>query len=296
MEWMRSLRGAIAYMEKNLLENISAEDVAYEVNMSSFYLQKGFKIMTGYSISEYIRYRRLYLAALDVISDKEKVIDLAFKYGYETPESFTKAFTRFHGISPQQMKGDTSRIRTFLPLKINIVIQGGHDMDYVIEKMSGFKVIGFEREFSFESSYQEIPKFWDEFCDKYCKSLSQLGKPGNEAEQVVCDCKIGEYGVCIDDLGEDGKFRYLIAGIYKGGEVPEGMTVYELPDMEWAKFRCIGSLPGALQAVNTKVFREWLPENPDYEIAMGVNIEWYAKGDTASADYESGIWLPIKRK
>ena len=91
-------------------------------------------------------------------------------------------------------------------------------------------------------------------------------------------------------------YRYLIAGIYKGGEVPEGMTVYELPDMEWAKFRCIGSLPGALQAVNTKVFREWLPENPDYEIAMGVNIEWYAKGDTASADYESGIWLPIKRK
>lgn len=296
MEWTESLRSAISYMEEHLLDCISVENVADKVHISSFYLQKGFKIMTGYSICEYIRYRRLYLAALDVIADKEKVIDLAFKYGYETPESFTKAFSRFHGVSPMKLKGDAGRIKTFLPLKISILIQGGNDMDYVVEKMEGFKVIGFERDFSFEAGYQEIPKFWDEFWGKYMKPLLGSGKPGNEVEQVICDCLIGEYGVCIDDIGKDGKFRYLIAGTYKGGEVPKNMTVYEFPDMEWAKFRCTGSMPGSLQSVNTKVFKEWLPGNPKYEIAMGANIEWYSKGDTSALDYESSIWVPVKRK
>lgn len=127
MEWTESLRSAIGYMEKHLLDDISADDVAEAVHISSFYLQKGFRIMTGYSIGEYIRYRRLYMAALDVAAGKEKMIDLAYKYGYETPESFTKAFTRFHGMSPAQIKKDVHKIKTFLPLKILIQIKGGND-------------------------------------------------------------------------------------------------------------------------------------------------------------------------
>lgn len=296
MEWTESIRRAIDYMEAHLTEDITAEDVAESVHMSSFYLQRGFKIMTGYSIGEYMRCRRLYLAALDIFSGKEKIIDLAYKYGYETPESFTKAFTRFHGVSPLQMKEDTRRIKTFLPLKISIVIQGGNDMDYVVEEMKGFQVIGFAGEFSFETSYQEIPKFWDEFAGKYQRLLFAKNAPENETEQVICDCMIGEYGVCVDDIGAEGRFRYLIAGTYGGGPVPEGMTVYEFPDMKWAKFRCCGSMPGALQSVNTKIFKEWLPGNPRYKIAMGANIEWYSQGDMKAADYESGIWIPVVEK
>lgn len=292
MEWTESLRTAIDYMENHILDNISADDVADSVHISSFYLQKGFKIMTGYTISEYIRCRRLYLAALDVISCRDKVIDLAYKYGYETPESFTKAFSRFHGVSPIQMKGNSSKIKTFLPLKISIVIQGGNDMDYTVEKMGSFKVIGFQREFSFDNSYAEIPKFWDEIAQKYWK----LGeRKEGEIGKVICDCRVGEFGVCIDDIG-GGKFRYMIAGTYDGGEIPEGMTVFEFPAMEWAKFRCFGPMPGALQSVNTKIFKEWLPGNPDYSIAMGANIEWYSMEDMSSPTYESGIWLPVVRK
>lgn len=170
-------------------------------------------------------------------------------------------------------------------------------MNYVVEKIENFKVVGFEREFSFETSYQEIPKFWDEFCQKYMSSLMSKQTPETEIEKTICNCHVGEYGVCIDDIGKDGKFRYIIAGRYIGGEIPEGMVSYELPDAEWAKFTCVGPMPEALQALNTKIFKEWLPGNPDYKIAMGVNIEWYyAKGDTKSADYESGIWIPVVRK
>ena len=297
MEWVESIRTAIAYMEHHLLEEITVNDVAENVYMSPFYLQKGFKLMTGYTIGEYIRSRRLYLAAIDVVAGGKKVIDLAYKYGYDTPESFTKAFKRFHGVSPSGMQGDTGKIKVFLPLKITISIQGGTDMDYVVEELKGFKVIGFVREFSYDTAYQEIPKYWDEIYNTYMMPLFSKERPENEIEQTISECMIGMYGISIDENDMQSTFRYMIAGQYTGGKVPEGMSVYEFPDMEWAKFSCVGPMPGSLQSVNTKIFNEWLPGNPEFEIATGVSIEWYSDDkNTKAADYRSEIWIPVKRK
>lgn len=296
MEWVSSIKKAINYMEANLLKDIHIEDIAKNVSMSPYYLQNGFKIMTGYTTAEYIRNRRLYLSALEVIADKEKLIDISFKYGYETPESFTKAFSRFHNVSPNQLRKSPDKIKIFLPLKVKISIQGGNNMDYVVEKMEGFKVIGFQKEFTYDNAYSEIPKFWsEEFCAKYIP-LMQGKKPSGEVEETICSCNIGEFGICIDDVLEDNKFRYIIAGKHIKGKIPEGMVSYEFPDMEWAKFSCNGPMPQAMHTLNTKIFKEWLPGNPDYEIAMGANIEWYTTGDMESADYKSGIWIPVVRK
>lgn len=96
MEWLTSIRTAIDYMEQHLEEDISAQDVADHVYLSPFFLQRGFSLMTGYGIGEYLRNRRLYQAAIDLLESDNKVIDIAFRYCYDTPESFTKAFTRFH--------------------------------------------------------------------------------------------------------------------------------------------------------------------------------------------------------
>jgi AraC family transcriptional regulator len=291
MEWTESLKRAISYMEAHLFDDIDGYDVAEAVHISPFYFQKGFKLMTGWSIAEYIRYRRLYLAALDVIAAGDKVIDIAYKYGYETPESFTKAFTRFHGVSPMQMKGDAHKIRPFLPLTISITIQGGSEMDYKIEKMEAFKVIGYERYFSLENAYRTLPQFWTEFltnCTQHNYST--------QVQSVIEKCMIGEFGVCIDDKPETKKFTYMIAGRYDGGTIPPGMRVLEIPAAEWAKFRCTGPMPGALQAVNTEIFKNWLPGNPDYEMSESFNIEWYSNDDNSRPDYESSIWLPVKRK
>ena len=205
--------------------------------------------MTGYGLGEYIRNRRLYKAALDLQKSDEKIVDIAFRYCYETPESFTKAFSRFHGVSPSQVR-EGAPIKAFLPLKIEISIHGGNEMNYKIKSMSGFKVIGFARVFDGETSYVEIPKFWDEIRDKYTGNVWEGNAPTNAYEQSIADNNIGEYGVCIDDVG-GGRFSYIVAGIYKGGEVPEGMTVYELPEFEWAIFDCYGPCPKALQDVNT---------------------------------------------
>lgn len=273
------------------MEDIGPEDVAAEVFMSPFYFQKGFKIMTGYSVGEYIRNRRLYLAALEVLSEREKIIDLAYKYGYDTPESFTKAFSRFHGAPPMQIRGSGGSIRTFLPLTITVTIQGGNKMDYVVERMESFQVIGFKKVFSFETAYGEIPKFWEEFCDR-CRN----GRYEEDVLRTVKDCQVGEFAISVDDMEGQKQFHYFLAGKYNGGPIPEGMEVFEVPACHWAKFRCSGPMPGALQTVNTRIFKEWLPGNPEYDIAMPINIEWYSMGDIKSADYESGIWIPVKQK
>lgn len=297
MEWIESIQRAIQAMEDHLLEEAVKEAAARAALISPFYLERSFKMMTGFSMGEYIRCRRLYRAALDVIAGDEKIIDLALRYGYDTPESFTKAFTRFHGVSPLQLKKNQRKIRVFLPLQIHITIQGGNEMNFTIEKKPAFAVIGYERKFGFEHSYQEIPAFWDEISAGKVQPLMKKGKAETEEEKAILENHIGDYGVCVDDGIAEGAFCYFIAGEYQGGKIPEGMQLYEFPEMDWAVFPCQGPLPGALQSVNTKIFQEWLPNNPKYEIAVPANIEWYSpEGMPDADDYRSAIWIPVKKR
>lgn len=275
MEWTTCIKRAIDYMEKNLLTISGPEEVAENAYISSMYLQKGFQIMTGFSLGEYMRNRKLYLAALDLVNTDEKIIDISFKYGYETPESFTKAFTRFHEVTPSDVRKKIHQPKVFLPLTVNVVIQGGSDMNCSIEKMSAFKVIGFVREFDNETSSKEIPQFWTEV----------LGK--------IDFC---QYGICLDDTGKSGKFRYVIGNTYTGGEVPAGMEVVKIPEHLVARFDSVGPMPGALQAVSEKVFNEWLPGNCDYELDGNFDIECYSEGDMGASDYKAYVVIPVKRK
>ena len=270
--------------------------MARAVHLSPFFLQRGFSLMTGYGIGEYIRNRRLYQAALDLRKTEEKVIDVALRYGYETPESFTKAFTRFHGATPTQVR-EGAAVRPFLPLTIQISIQGGSNMEPKSTPMFPFRLIGFQKEFTYEEAYSEIPRFWDETCERYACNVYAGNPPANPYEQALVNNCIGEYGVCIDDLG-GGRFRYLIAGKYTGGPVPEGMVLYEFPSGEWAVFDCVGPNPQTLQSVNTRIFREWLPGNPTYELSGNATVEWYdcIHGEKNDPDYHSAIWVPVKRK
>lgn len=170
-------------------------------------------------------------------------------------------------------------------------------MEYKVTPMFPFKVIGFQKVFDNETAYAEIPKFWDEICEKYAASVYAGNAPASPYEQALMDNCIGEYGVCIDDIG-GGKFRYLVAGKYTGGDVPEGMVVYEFPRYDWAVFDCIGPIPEALQTVNTRIFNEWLPGNPDYELCGNASVEWYdcVNGEKSDTDYHSAIWVPVRKK
>lgn len=290
MDWTQSICIAIAEMEKHLLDENCVEQACRAALLSPLYLQQGFRILTGHSMADYVRCRRLYKAALEMAHEDAKVIDVALKYGWDTPESFTKAFSRFHGATPMQAKKDTHCIRPFLPLRVSITIQGGHDMDFTIEKKPAYQFIGCAYEVAFENSYQKIPALWDAFWQ------SHHPQTGNAAlRQAIKAHHIGEFALCMDHHPEKGTFTYFIAGRYQGGEVPEGMTLLSLPPMDWAVFPCIGPLPGALQSLNTKIFREWLPGNAEYQIAADTTLEWYSDGNGHEDDYRSAIWVPIQK-
>lgn len=155
-------------------------------------------------------------------------------------------------------------------------------MNVTIVKREAMKVIGFQREFSMDDSYIQIPKFWDEI----------MALPS----ETVAGYRIGEYGICIDEL-PGNRFHYMIAGEYTGGDIPQGMRIYELPAGDYAIFSCTGPLPQTLQEVNTQVFTQWLPGNPDYELSRPANVEWYDYDrNPQDPDYHSAIWLPVQKK
>ena len=285
MEWMAIIGNSIQYIEDHITEDITVEDVAKCVGVSPFYFQKGFAMLCGFSVSEYIRNRRLALAGNDLLVTQEKIIDIAMKYGYDSPDSFTKAFTRFHGVTPTSVRKDAVLLKSFAPLKLKISLEGGYLMDYKIVRKEEFTVIANAKTFPYEGAKESIPQFLQEHF--------QSGKGA-----VVC----GWYGINIDlEMGQEN-FEYLIADPYNPQkEVPEGYEIRTIPAFEWAVFPCRGAMPTALQDVNTKIYTEWLPALKEYEFAAGYCVEYYddptkyEKG-TLDENYYCEIWIPIKKK
>lgn len=284
MEWINAIENAVGFIEENITEDLTAGRIAAEVNISAFYFQKGFSMLCGYTVGEYIRMRRLSLAANELLESEAKVIDIAVKYGYDSPDSFTKAFTRFHGCTPSDVRRGGANVKSFAPLHIKLSLDGGTVMEYRIEKKPAFKVMGVSKMFSYESANEEIPKFWDEmFVQKDPKPV------------------MGMYGVCFDEEMAGDKFRYMIADNYTA-EVAENknLDVQEIPEHSWAVFPCRGAMPLPLQEVNRRIFSEWLPTS-GYEIAEGYNIEYYSdaadfKMGTQDPEYYAEVWIPVKKK
>lgn len=277
MDFISSINEALKYIEKNITNDLSPEEISKHIYLSSFHFQKIFSLLTGMSLGEYVRNRRLSLSALELCQGEVKVIDVAYKYGYETPESFSKAFTRFHGVTPNNARREGATLKSFAPLIIKIKLEGGHFMDYRIEKKEAFEVLAMTRTFNQETSMQEIPKFWAEFMAK-------------GYSEKVC----GMFGMC--HSMKEGVFKYSIADPYQAGtEVPEGFEKFEVPAFTWAMFTCVGPMPSAIQETWQRVYSEWLP-NSDYEMVAGYDVEMYTKGDVTSPDYISEIWIPVRAK
>lgn len=280
MDWIKATEAALEYIEENITEELTVGKIAAEVNISAFYFQKGFSILCGYTIGEYIRMRRLSLAGAEMLSSDAKVVDLAVKYGYDSPDSFTKAFARFHGSTPTQIRKGGASLKSFAPLHIRLSLEGGSVMEYRIQEKKAFKVMGLSKMFSYESANADIPKYWNEI--RYCTEGKAL---------------MGRYGICFDAEMAGDRFRYMIADDYQE-EGAENLEEAKIPAHTWAVFSCRGPMPSALQEVNRQIFAQWLPASR-YEIAEGYNIECYNdaanyEGGIRDAAYEAEIWLPVK--
>ncbi|MEG0249337.1 MAG: AraC family transcriptional regulator [Peptostreptococcus sp.] len=285
MRWTETISDAITFIEENITEELTIDKIANEVNISPFYFQKGFSMLCGYTVAEYIRKRRLALAAIELLSSDIKIIDIAMKYGYDSPDSFSKSFVRFHGKTPSQVRKDKSTIKSFAPLSIKFTLEGGYSMDYKIIEKDEFQVLGLQRSFKYENAMKEVPVLWGEFFQK-----SQ-------------DSKISPiYGINTDESMQGNTFEYMIADNYDGSrDIPEGFKTKLIPKFLWATFTCKGPMPEAMQDINKKIYSEWLANCKEYEIAAGYCIEVYDdpskyKNGIRDENYYSEIWIPINKK
>ncbi|MFL0251996.1 effector binding domain-containing protein [Clostridium neuense] len=286
MNWIADMNNALDYVEQNLDKDIASEDVAKASHMSKFHFLRIFKILTGFTVGDYIRERRLSLSAKDVVSSELKIIDIAYKYGYETPEAFAKAFKRLHGVSPSEARKNRKNLKAIPPISFQITVKGEEKMNYKIEVKESFKVVGITRRFNSKNgdNFRGIPKFWDEVCKSGKYDILERNQG-----------KLGVMGVCSNFNMETQDFDYSI--VVEGDKLCgiDNYSVIEVPKLSFAVFESIGPMPDALQEVTRRIFSEWFPATK-YEHADGPEFEVYLPGDMQAKDYRSEVWIPVMEK
>lgn len=282
MNLLESMNEAIGYIEKNLNYKIDYSEVARVAGCSQWYLQRMFMSITDISISEYIRRRRLTLAAFDLQNSDSSVLEIALKYGYQSSDSFTRAFKAMHSVTPSKSREGGVLLKSYAPITFVLSIKGVSAMNYRIEEKGKIRVVGVKKWFSTINSEQmkEIPKMWDNFDKEKMEQIKSL----SETKSIM--------GICAD-MYNDG-FDYWIGAITEK-ECPKDMFEMEIPASTWAIFEVIGPmrpLPNKLQDIWGRIFSEWLP-NSGYKHAEIPEFECYSNGDCMGETYKSEIWIPV---
>jgi AraC family transcriptional regulator len=283
MEWLKQMQAAIDYMEEHMEERITIEEIARAGCSSPFHFQRMFYMLTGVTVGEYMRRRRLTLAAQELAGSASKVLDVALKYGYDSPESFAKAFRKLHGIPPSQARAEGVKLKAYPRITFQILLKGDKEMDYQIIDKPAFKAAGIVIETTMEDGQnkKDITKFWadSQLNGDVARIISLLG-----AEEL--------YGIIYGIVPGQDTFNYMIGGRLDGDEVPEGLTAIEIPASRWAVFTAVGPLPGSIQSLFNRIFQEWFPAT-GYEHAHAPELEVYFPGDIHSEDYRCEVWVPI---
>lgn len=295
MKSVQLLQQAICYMEDHLLEDINYEDVAKNVYMSSYNFHRTFSFMAGMTANEYIRNRRLSLAGQELQSTDLSVVDAAYKYGYDTPESFSRAFSRFHGVSPRQAKRKGTELHLFNPLVIEIILKGGSIMNYRLDSRSGQQFIAlvkaFPNEIINDDSDHSVPDFWDR-CQKQ-NLLERLLLLRPEGKRDL-------YGLCSPALENETHFNYGIGVIIDEETdtlglkdlLADGYSLWETKPADYAVFKCFGADGDCIGETWSKFYKEFVPQtgyvqtdDTDFEI-------YFEKGEEGLM---CELWIPVKK-
>ncbi len=289
MNWIAGIQHALDYIEEHITEDMDFQVIASQAYSSSFYFQRVFSILCGMTLGDYIRNRRLSLAGTELASSGTRVIDTAVKYGYDSAESFSRAFTKFHGISPSQAKIPGVQLKSFSKLSVKLTMEGGNMINYRIEEHEAFNIIEKVRTFTTEGNlnFKEIPAFWKEAKkDGTIPTLCRF--MGNQHLEGMI------LGICYEE-NRDTDFSYSIAAEYNGkSPVPEGFTIHKVPAETWAVFSCRGPMPTAIQNLWKEIYSEFFPAS-EFSPRGELSFEAYPDGDTSAEDYTCEIWIAVEK-
>jgi AraC family transcriptional regulator len=292
MDWINRMNAAIRYIEEHLLEYCDPGEAAKHANSSIYHFQRMFHMLSGYTLGEYVRNRRLSMAAHELLTSPVKIINVALKYGYESPESFTRAYSKLHGISPRDSRKEGSRLKSFAPLSFTLSVKGDTSMDYKIKTLDSFTMTGKSIMVTTEGgeNFKRIPAFWKESCED--GTVKRLEEVAAQYTTGVLDGAMAAV-LCYKETDTEEEWSYLI-GVESPGDNPDWETIV-IPSHTWAIFESVGPMPDAIQDVWKRIWSEWFPAS-NYEHAKAPELEVYPRGDSSSPDYYCEVWIPVVQK
>ncbi|WP_042208837.1 AraC family transcriptional regulator [Paenibacillus durus] len=288
MDWLERMNNAMDFIEAHLLESIDYDQVATTACCSTYHFQRMFSFITDVPLSEYIRRRRLTLAAFELQNREVRVIDIALKYGYESPEAFSRAFKKMHGVMPVSARDKGVSLKAYPRMSFYFSIKGDTEINYRIEKKEAFTMFGVSKEISAaaEQAFVEIPEFWNScIADGIIhriRAIAGLSKEG----QV--------HAVLYNHAGH--VFSYMI-GYHlpqTGLPVPDGFEQLLIPAQTYAIFST-GLYPDGQSRIHElwkRIWGEWIPTS-DYECVNSPEFEMtYYRGNGM---YEMEVWIPVEK-
>ncbi|BFT71537.1 GyrI-like domain-containing protein [Paenibacillus sp. P36] len=287
---LENMNGALSYIEENLTEEIDFKEAARIAMCSEFHFKRMFSFLAGVSLSEYIRRRRLTLAAFELNHSAIKIIDLAVKYGYNSPDSFTRAFQSMHGITPTEARETGQTLKAYPRLTFQLTIKGGDVMNYRIEEKEAFRIVGLKKRVPiiFEGVNPEIAAMWGSLNAELIQELKSLS---NVTPSGLIS---GSANFSEGRMEEKGELDHYI-GAATTKECPDQLAALEVPASSWAVFEAVGPFPDTLQQVWGRIYAEWFPSS-SYEQVDGPEILWNESKEVTSPNFRSEIWIPVSKK
>lgn len=285
MEWLENISQAINYIENNLTGDISYDEAAKTACCSKYYFERMFSYITGISLSEYIRRRRMTEAAFDLQRGNMKVMDIGLKYGYSSPTAFNRAFQNVHGISPTAARAQGTVLNSYPPIRFSISVKGGENMSYRIETKKAIRIVGIRTALieDMEENQKIVPMFWDKTLEN--KLFSEIcGLADKEPSGIL---GITAY------TDPQNIYYYIAAPTDKA--VPHGMFEFEIPAATWVIFESDGRFKESVQTIFKRFLTEWLPFS-GYEYAELPDIEVYPLDSHGAKSGHAEVWIAIKKE
>lgn len=281
MEWVERLNQSMKYIEEHLTEEIDYEQLGRIACCSAYHYQRMFAYMAGVPLAEYIRRRKMSLAAVDLQGGETRILDIAEKYGYQSPTAFNRAFQAFHGIAPSAVKTQGAAVKSFSPIVFHIAVKGAAEMEYRVETKGAFRVIGISAPLDkeIEKNFLVVPKLWQ---DAAANGVIQ------KLAGMMDTPPMGLLGVSACNEEERWKYFIAVSSTKPRGEFEE----YTVPASTWAVFSGAGTNL-SIQELERRIVTEWLPGS-GYEYADAPDIEVYLNPDPQNAQYE--VWIPVTKK
>lgn len=281
MEWIERLNHAISYMEEHLKDDIDYGQLGKIACCSAYHFQRMFTYMAGTPLSEYIRRRKMSLAAVELQGGDKKIIDVAVEYGYQSPTAFNRAFQSVHGVAPSAVKNEGVSVKSYPPIAFKITVKGVEEMNYRIEKKDAFRIIGVSQPLDkeIENNFAVVPTMWQE---------AAINGTIQKLAGMMDAAPMGLLGVSACNNPEQWKYFIAVSSTKEA----EGFEEYTIPAATWAIFPGAGTNQ-SVQELEQRIVTEWLPTS-GYEYANAPDIEVYLNPDPQNAQYE--VWIPVTKK